>query len=66
MAVVTEGVESAEQRDEVINLGSEACQGFYFACPMGADALATLTRKATGGLRLPVGAPTPGAGSMAE
>jgi diguanylate cyclase (GGDEF)-like protein len=56
-AVVSEGVESAEQHDEVINLGSEACQGFYFARPMGADALAALTSDATAGLRLPVGAP---------
>jgi diguanylate cyclase (GGDEF)-like protein len=63
MAVVTEGVETAEQREEVVSLGSEACQGFYFAHPMGADALATLTRTATAGLRLPVGDPMSGAGS---
>jgi diguanylate cyclase (GGDEF)-like protein len=56
MAVVTEGVENAEQRDEVAALGSESCQGFYFARPMSAASLEALSRQAAVGfgLRLPV------------
>lgn len=54
MAVITEGVETAEQRHEVATLGSESCQGFYFARPMSADQLGTLTKHATAGLNLPV------------
>jgi predicted signal transduction protein with EAL and GGDEF domain len=34
MTIVSEGVETARQHDEVTRLGSEACQGFYFARPM--------------------------------
>ena len=34
MTVVSEGVETAQQHDEVTKLGSDACQGFYFAKPM--------------------------------
>jgi diguanylate cyclase (GGDEF)-like protein len=42
MTVVCEGIETAEQHDQVVQLGSDSCQGFYFAKPMratDADAL---------------------------
>ncbi len=34
MTVVCEGVETAQQHDQVIELGTDFCQGFYFAKPM--------------------------------
>jgi EAL domain-containing protein (putative c-di-GMP-specific phosphodiesterase class I) len=34
IATVSEGVETAQQHQTVTNLGSDACQGFYFAKPM--------------------------------
>ncbi len=37
MTVVAEGVETAEQRSAVAELGSDRCQGFYFARPMSAS-----------------------------
>jgi diguanylate cyclase (GGDEF)-like protein len=40
MSVVAEGVETADQHEQVAELGSDLCQGFYFAKPM----LATLLR----------------------
>ncbi len=39
MTVVCEGVETAEQHRELTNLGSDCCQGFYFARPMPAARL---------------------------
>jgi diguanylate cyclase (GGDEF)-like protein len=42
MTVVSEGVETAEQRDEVSRLGSDWCQGFYFARPMSAQSVDAL------------------------
>jgi diguanylate cyclase (GGDEF)-like protein len=42
MTVVAEGVETATQHDEVTRLGSDACQGFYFARPMLASSLDAL------------------------
>jgi EAL domain-containing protein (putative c-di-GMP-specific phosphodiesterase class I) len=42
MTVVAEGVETAEQYDNLVRLGCDHCQGFYFARPMpaiGIDAL---------------------------
>jgi diguanylate cyclase (GGDEF)-like protein len=42
MTVVSEGIETARQRQTVTALGSDSCQGFYFAKPMlatGIDAL---------------------------
>jgi diguanylate cyclase (GGDEF)-like protein len=42
MTVVCEGVETAQQQHELIQLGSDACQGFYFARPMPAATLDTL------------------------
>ena len=38
--VTTEGVETAAQRDEVIAVGCELAQGFFFAHPMNARDLA--------------------------
>jgi diguanylate cyclase (GGDEF)-like protein len=37
MTVVSEGIETAEQRQTVTELGSDSCQGFYFAKPMPAS-----------------------------
>jgi EAL domain-containing protein (putative c-di-GMP-specific phosphodiesterase class I) len=55
MTVITEGVETAEQHHEVAALGSESCQGFYFARPMSASSLDALARQATVlDLRLPI------------
>ena len=34
MTVVCEGVETAQQHHQVTELGSDCCQGFYFARPM--------------------------------
>jgi diguanylate cyclase (GGDEF)-like protein len=54
ISVVTEGVETAEQLHEVGMLGSESCQGFYFARPMSADSLDIMTTEdALVDLRLP-------------
>ena len=39
LSVVTEGVETAAQRDEAGRLGSECYQGYYFARPMTAGSL---------------------------
>ena len=58
IAVVTEGVETLEQRDAVAALGSEFCQGFYFARPMPAAGFDELmaTARAGGRRQLPVAA----------
>jgi EAL domain-containing protein (putative c-di-GMP-specific phosphodiesterase class I) len=42
MTVVSEGVETARQREEVTKLGSDWCQGFYFARPMPAHSVDAL------------------------
>jgi diguanylate cyclase (GGDEF)-like protein len=44
MTVVSEGVETASQRHELIQLGSDSCQGFYFARPMLVTSLNALIR----------------------
>ncbi len=54
MTVVSEGVETAAQKDELIKLGSDSCQGFYFARPMPAtsfDASSRTTPTGTTGRR---------------
>jgi EAL domain-containing protein (putative c-di-GMP-specific phosphodiesterase class I) len=58
MTVVAEGVETAEQRHEVAELGSDRCQGFYFAKPMPASLVDPLVCPAADGTwpRLPSGA----------
>jgi diguanylate cyclase (GGDEF)-like protein len=52
LGVITEGVETIEQLRAVAALGSESCQGYYFARPMAADNLDLLTRRAGTGLDL--------------
>jgi diguanylate cyclase (GGDEF)-like protein len=42
MTVVSEGVETAQQHERVIQLGSDGCQGFYFARPMDIIAIDAL------------------------
>ena len=42
MQIVAEGVEGAEQHQELINLGCDLCQGYYFARPMDAVRLGAL------------------------
>ena len=49
MTVVAEGVETVKQRNEVTALGSDACQGFYFAEPMLASSLDALIKRQTDG-----------------
>jgi diguanylate cyclase (GGDEF)-like protein len=44
MTVVSEGVESTEQHLELVRLGCDSCQGFYFARPMPAAGLNALIR----------------------
>ena len=44
IAIVSEGVETAQQHETVTNLGSDACQGFYFAKPMRATNIDALIR----------------------
>jgi diguanylate cyclase (GGDEF)-like protein len=42
MTTVCEGIETEQQRDQVVDLGSDRCQGFYFAKPMPAANLDAL------------------------
>ena len=49
MTVVAEGVETAQQHNEVTKLGSDACQGFYFAKPMVATNIDTLIQHQANG-----------------
>ncbi|MDQ6807216.1 MAG: EAL domain-containing protein [Actinomycetota bacterium] len=49
MTVVSEGVETAEQHDEVTELGSDLCQGFYFARPMTAPSVDALIQRQVDG-----------------
>ncbi len=39
MTAVSEGVETDAQRQQVVTLGCDSCQGFYFARPMPATEL---------------------------
>ncbi len=63
MTVVAEGVETAEQRELVSQLGCDSSQGFYFARPMSADDLDVLIEHpdAAGAVLLPVLAGLPAA-----
>jgi diguanylate cyclase (GGDEF)-like protein len=56
MTVVAEGVETADQRQALSTLGSDSCQGFYFARPMPAFDFAALLDSEAGarGPSLPV------------
>jgi diguanylate cyclase (GGDEF)-like protein len=44
MSIVCEGVETAEQRDELTRIGCDSCQGFYFAEPLPAPRFDALLR----------------------
>jgi diguanylate cyclase (GGDEF)-like protein len=46
MTVVSEGIETATQRQTVTDLGADCCQGFYFARPMPAAGAAALFQDA--------------------
>jgi EAL domain-containing protein (putative c-di-GMP-specific phosphodiesterase class I) len=37
--VVAEGVETSQQHEQLVGLGCDSCQGYYFALPMSADDL---------------------------
>jgi diguanylate cyclase (GGDEF)-like protein len=56
LTVAAEGVETVRQHDDVAALGCDACQGYYFARPMPAEAFdALMGHRAVGGNpRLPV------------
>jgi diguanylate cyclase (GGDEF)-like protein len=55
LTVVAEGVETKAQRDAVASIGCELAQGFYFAEPMAATAMAaTLSSLPALAVRLPV------------
>ena len=58
MTVVAEGVETAEQYQQLTMLACNSCQGYYFARPMSADNLTTLLgeHRAGGPVRLPAAA----------
>lgn len=50
MTVVAEGVETAQQHQELTRLGCDLCQGFYFAKPMLAELMDPLIQtQADGG-----------------
>jgi EAL domain-containing protein (putative c-di-GMP-specific phosphodiesterase class I) len=42
LETIAEGVETEEQLDRLVRLGAKLGQGYLFARPLGADALATL------------------------
>ena len=50
LRVIAEGVETVEQLHAIEALGSECCQGYYFARPMTPDALELLTEQTGAGL----------------
>jgi diguanylate cyclase (GGDEF)-like protein len=60
LTVVSEGVETARQHHDLTRLGTDSCQGFYFARPMPAINLRTLMRRhrQDGSSTLPVTAPS--------
>jgi diguanylate cyclase (GGDEF)-like protein len=62
MTVVAEGVETAEQLQELTERGSELCQGFYFAKPMPAALIDPLVRIQDDGssVHLPLSGPSRG------
>ena len=63
MTVVCEGIETAQQHHRLVTLGSDSCQGFYFARPMPAAGIDALIhgQTETGSLYLPAVSLLPGA-----
>ena len=61
LRVVAEGVETPDQRNEIIAVGCDSAQGFFYARPMSAPKLVSLlTTRPDEGLRLPSrGTPVP-------
>jgi diguanylate cyclase (GGDEF)-like protein len=57
MSVVAEGVETAQQRHKLAQLGCDHCQGYYFAHPMSATSIATLIEQRTNGNTVHLPAP---------
>jgi EAL domain-containing protein (putative c-di-GMP-specific phosphodiesterase class I) len=54
MSIVAEGMETADQHEELTRLGCDSCQGYYFARPMSAASLDTLIEHSPNGTtRLP-------------
>jgi len=52
--VTAEGVETSQQRTEVVAFGCDAAQGYHYSRPMTADHFAaTLEAEPSGGLHLP-------------
>jgi EAL domain-containing protein (putative c-di-GMP-specific phosphodiesterase class I) len=60
MTVVCEGVETAAQHRELAKLGSDCCQGFYFAKPMVAARLPAFIRNQEHNPALTLPIPEPG------
>jgi diguanylate cyclase (GGDEF)-like protein len=55
MTVVAEGVETPDQHEQLATLGSDCCQGFYFARPMSAENIDSLIHvDKRGSLHLPL------------
>jgi diguanylate cyclase (GGDEF)-like protein len=57
MTVISEGVETPEQRRHLVMLGSDCCQGFYFAHPMSAPSIDSLIHSDPGNSHLPLVGP---------
>ena len=60
MTVVSEGVETAEQHQQLTMLGSDCCQGVYFSSPMSAAGIESLLSAENGSVRLPLVSPSEG------
>ncbi len=58
MTVVAEGVETSQQHRELLELGADLCQGFYFARPMLAMLLDPLVRTQADGASRQLPIPT--------
>ena len=56
MSVVSKGIETAAEHQEVTRLGSDACQGFYLARPMPASGIEAVIREQADRLRVALGA----------
>jgi diguanylate cyclase (GGDEF)-like protein len=54
MSVVAEGVETVGQQRQLVGLGCDFCQGFYFARPMSGPSLDTLIHAGSKGSVLPM------------